>query len=311
MALLATHVERAGFASGTPLAIARCDRSGVIEEHVSGTWPNGPPVTSTDRFYVASLAKQVTGAALALLVRGGSIDPDLPVATYVDGLPPWSASVTPRHLAHHTAVLPPAGEVEAREPGDWTEDFVLGALAELSELSSPPGTTYVYSNLGYVLLARIVAEVSDMPFVQFAATRLFEPLNIEGIGFLTDLAAQPQLSLLGPKLPLIHGDGGLWSTAHAFAQWLHHQNLDTLGIASLVAAPGRLNDGTPVDYGWGLGLRQHRGQPLLIHGGEWTGAAAKAVRSPALGLSIVAMAAGAEFETLNQLVAAVLDDMAR
>lgn len=310
MTPLATLVERAGFALGTPFAIARCDRSGVIEELATGSWPDGHPVTPTDRFYAASLAKQVTGAALALLVRDGRIDPDLPVATYLRGLPPWSAIVAPRHLAHHTAGLPPAGELEARAPGDWTEDFALGALAELRELPFPPGTAYVYSNLGYILLARIIAEVSGMPFARFAATRLFEPLGIDGIGFLADTTTQPQLPLLGPRLPLTHGDGGLWSTAGAFARWLHHGNLDTLGIASLVTAPGRLNDGTPVDYGWGLGLRRHRDQPLLIHGGEWSGAQAKAVRSPALGVAVFGLAAGARFELLNQLVAAALDDSA-
>lgn len=310
MTPLARLVERAGFASETPLALARRDRSGAIEELATGSWPDGHPVTSTDRFYAASLAKQVTGAALALLVRDGRIDPDLPVATYVGGLPPWSAIATPRHLAHHTAGLPPAGELEARAPGDWTEAFALSALAELRELPSPPGTAYTYSNLGYVLLARIVAEVSGMPFARFAATRLFEPLGIDGIGFPAAHAAQPQLPLLGPRLPLTHGDGGLWSTAGAFASWLHHQNVDTLGIAALVTAPGRLDDGTPVDYGWGLGLRRHRDQLLLIHGGEWSGAQAKAVRSPALGVAVVGLAAGARSELVNQLVATALEDIA-
>lgn len=277
MTPLATLVERAGFASGTPVAVARCDRSGVVEELVTGIWPNGRRVAPADRFYAASLAKQVTGAALALLVRDGRIDPDLPIVTYIGGLPPWSAKVTPRQVAHHTSGLPSAGEIEARAPGNWTGDFVLSTLAELHELPSPPGIAYAYSNLGYILLARVIAEVSGMPLAQFAATRLFTPLAIEGMGFLSDPATQPQLPLLGSSLPLTHGDGGLWSTAPAFAQWQHHQNLDTLGIASLVTAPGHLNDGTSIDYGWGLGLRQHRDQPLYIHGGEWTGAVAKAV----------------------------------
>lgn len=307
MTPLATLVERAGFAPGTPVAVARVV-DGAIEEITSGIWPNGQPVTPTDRFYAASLAKQITGAALALLVRDGRIDPDRPVSNYVGGLPPWSATVTPRHLAHHTSGLPPAGELEARMTGDWTEAFVFDALADLAELPTPPGAAHSYSNAGYIVLARVIAEASGMPLAEFAASRLFSPLSLDGIGFTTDLASQPQAPLLGPSLPLTHGDGGLWSTARAFAQWLHHQNRDTLGIADLVTAPGHLNDGAPVDYGWGLGLRQHRGHPLLIHGGEWTGAQAKAVRSPTLGLAVVGIAAGAEFETLNQLVATILDD---
>lgn len=305
---LATMVERAGFAPGTPVAVARVS-GGAIEEFASGTWPSGQPVTPSDRFYVASLAKQLTGAALALLVRDGRIDLDRPVSAYVGGLPPWSASITPRQLAHHTSGLPPAGELEACMSGDWTEAFVFDALTKLAKLPSAPGVAHSYSNVGYVLLARIIAEAGGMPLAEFAAKRLFEPLEIDGIGFASDLAVQPQRSLLGPCLPLTHGDGGLWSTARGFTHWLDRQNRDTLGIAALVTTPGRLNDGTPVDYGWGLGLRLHRGHPLLIHGGEWQGAAAKAVRSPGLGVAIVGIAAGAPFETLNALVGAVLEDI--
>lgn len=309
MTPLATLVERAGFAPGTPVSLARVV-SGIVEDHVTGTWPNGQPVAATDRFYAASLAKQVTGAALALLVCNGRIDPDRPVANYVGGLPRWSATITPRQLAHHTSGLPPAGVLEARLIGDWTEAFVLDALGGLAELPSPPGAAYSYSNAGYVLLARIIAEASGRPLGEFAARRLFERLGIDGIGFVTDPASHLQTPLLGPRPPLTQGDGGLWSTARAFAQWLHHQNRNTLGIASPVTVPGRLYDGSSVDYGWGVGLRQHRSEALLIHGGEWQGAAAKAVRSPALRIAVVGMAAGAEFETLNRLVGATLEDIA-
>lgn len=309
MTPLATLVERAGFVPGTPVAVARVSGDS-LEDYAGGAWPDGRLVLSTDRFYGGSLAKQVTGATLALLVRDGRLDPDRPVSEYVGALPHWSGAITPRQLAHHTSGLPPAGELEADLIGDWTEAFVFDALSHLAELPSPPGAAYRYSNAGYVLLARVIAAVSGLELAEFAATRLFEPLKLEGIGFLKDAAAQPQLPLLGARRPLTHGDGGLWSTIPALAQWMYHQNRGTSGIADLVTAAGRLNDGTPVDYGWGLGLRQHRGEALLIHGGEWQGAAAKAVRSPALGIAVVGMAAGAEFETLNKLVGAVLDDIA-
>lgn len=307
MTPLATLVERAGFAAGTPVAVARVS-GGTIEELALGTWPNGSAVAPTDRFYVASLAKQVAGAALALLVRAGHIDPDRPLTTYIGGLPQWSATVTPRHLAHHTAGLPPAGEIERLAPGDWTEDFALRALRELRELQAPPGSAYAYSNLGYILLARLIAKASGQSFARFARRRLFEPLSIDGMGFETNVVQHPQSLLMGARLPLTHGDGGLWSTANGLAAWLRHQSNDTLGIAGLVETPGRLNNGQRVDYGWGLGLREYKGTPLLIHGGGWTGAAAKIVRSPSLGIAVAGMAAGTDSERLNDLVTAVLTD---
>lgn len=263
---------------------------------------------ASDRFYGASLAKQVTGAAVAILVRDGQLDPDRPVRRYLGELPEWAATITPRQLAHHLAGLPAAGELEALVSGDWTEDFVLGTLAALPGLSATPGTAYAYSNLGYVLLARIVERVSDQPFAAFVDSQLLAPLGIEGMGFAGDIAAFPQCAFMGPSLPLTHGDGGLWSNSQSFALWLHRQNADALGIAGIVETPGRLADGTQVPYGWGLGLRSHRGHRLLIHGGEWTGTVAKAVRCPALGIAVVAMAANCPFQALDRLVEIVLND---
>ena len=130
-----------------------------------------------------------------------------------------------------------------------------------------------------------------MPFATFVQGALFDPLQLSGIAFVGDAApaSEPHLTGLGDVLPLSNGDGGLWTTAAAFADWLDHQNRDTLGLAELLEQPGRLPDGSATDYGWGIGIRSFGGHPLFIHGGSWPGAQAKAVRCPGLGLSIVAL----------------------
>ena len=301
-------IALAGFEPGTPVSLARRDASGAIEDGVAGTWPDGRPVVATDRFYGASLAKQVTGAAAALLVRDGRLDPDQSVARHLTDLPPWAAETTPRQLAHHTAGLPAAGVLEVLAPGDWTEDFAIGAMRGLPGPVTEPGTSYAYSNLGYILLAQVAERVAGMPFAAFVAANLLAPLGLQGMALETQIGDFPQSGLMGPSLPLSHGDGGLWTTSGAFALWLHQQNRDALGIADIVEASGRLAGGADVAYGWGLGLRTHRDQRLLIHGGSWTGAVAKAVRCPALGISVVALAASGQSDTLYRLVDTVLND---
>jgi CubicO group peptidase (beta-lactamase class C family) len=268
-------------------------------------------VRTADRFYAASLAKQITGAAAAVLVREGRLDADRPVAHYLPEMPGWANDITARHLAHHTAGLPAAGVVEPAEES-WTDAFAMAALHRLPQLVSAPGTAYRYSNLGYVLLAHVIARAADCPFPRFAAARLLEPLGLEGLGFAeSDISVFPQADLMGPSKPLTMGDGGLWSTAGAFSRWLHHQNRDTLGVAGMVTAPGKLIGGAEVDYGWGLGLRRRDGQPLFIHGGQWAGCTAMAVRCPSPGIAIAALSSGASMDDLSSLVEAVLDHHVR
>lgn len=311
MAALAALLAAAGLPAGLPAALATVDASGFVDQAVSGIWPGGAPVVAGDRFYLASLAKQVTGAMLAVLVRDGGLDPDAPVAAWLEDLPGWSREVTPRQLAHHIAGLPGAGSVADDVAGDWTGAAALAALRRLETLPLPPGTAYVYSNLGYILLAQLIEAAAGAPFARSVDRRLFAPPGLSGIGFLeTGIGGLPQAPLLGRRLPLSHGDGGLWASAPAFAGWLAAQNRDVLGLAGLVTAPGRLADGRTVDYGWGIGLRRFRGEPLFLHGGDWPGAVARAVRCPTLGVAVVAMAAGASQAQLSPLVAAALEGVA-
>lgn len=300
-------IDNASFGPDVRLQIAACASDGSVEQAVWGVWPDNSPVRPADRFYAASLAKQVTAAAAAILVKEGRLDPDLPVANYHPGLPDWAGRITTDHLVHHTAGLPAAGALEPASD-DWTEPFALAALERLQHLVFEPGTAHLYSNLGYVLLARVIARVAGQPFPSFVQTRLFEPLGLAEMGFTSDpIVDSAQIALMGNSRPLTTGDGGLWSTAGEFSRWLHHQNRNGLGISGLISSPGRLTNGDIIDYGWGLGLRSRDGQPLLVHGGQWHGCVARAVRSPSTGIAIAAMSSGASVTELTGLVDAALE----
>ena len=257
-----------------------------------------------ERFYAASLSKQVTGAAVAVLVQRGLLDVDAPIGAFLPDLPAWRDIVTPRHLLHHLGGLPEPDSLAG--PGHWTSAVAMQRLRESPDLVSVPGTAYRYSNAGYICLAGVVEQVSGQLFAGFVRQSLFAPLGLLDLDF-TDTPTFPQLAGMGPALPLSLGDGGIWTTASAFAGWLDHQNRDTLGLAALVQQAGRLADGTPTDYGWGIGIRAFRGHPYFIHGGGWPGATAKAVRCPELGIAVAALAAGDSTDQLGELVDRVLE----
>lgn len=304
MPQLARLIATAGFEPDLPVSLCMVNSSGRLFQAAAGVWSDGRPVTPNDRMYCASLAKQLTGAAAAVLVRQGRLDPDAPIARYLHSLPEWANYISARQLAHHTAGLPEAGTVEAELDWIWTETEVTEYLGRLHALSYPPGNGHRYSNLGYVLLARLVAAISGDPFADFVSRNLCD--GEEGIGFTSDISAFPQAAYLG-RPPLTQGDGGLWSTAPAYARWLMAQNRDASGVATIVEAPGRLADGQAVDYGWGFGLREYRGERLLMHGGGWTGATAKALRCPALGLAVVVLTAGGDVTKVAALADAALE----
>jgi CubicO group peptidase (beta-lactamase class C family) len=133
-----------------------------------------------------------------------------------------------------------------------------------------------------------------------AEQRLFGPLGMGGTLFWAGPQAAPPggvpLSDQYPA-PLSLGDGGAWTTADDLLRWTHAMNADVLGVADLVQAPGRLNDGTTVDYGWATGIGSEAGRRVYRHAGSWPGIQLLLTRLPECDAAAVVIAVAEEDET--------------
>lgn len=259
--------------------------------------------------YAGSLAKQVTGACSALLESEGALDLESPLADWLPELPSWATPVRVRHLMHHTAGLPATGVVWARmqEAGelDWTSDGVIAALATLDEPQAKPGAGFSYSNVGYICLARVVERAGSLPLGELARQRLFHPLGMSSTVMWSGPESMPPGATagddFGPPFPLSLGDGGLWTTARDLLRWNTALVADVLGVSETLHAPGHLDDGTPLDYAWGVRVHSIAGDRIQSHGGSWDGATARAVRLPDRGASFAILTLDGSIERIMEL----------
>jgi CubicO group peptidase (beta-lactamase class C family) len=148
---------------------------------------SGTPVTDSTLFFVASVTKAFTAAALLRLRDAGHIDLDADVRRYVPALhPPPEGTVTPRLLAAHLAGIRHYREKE-RDADFFAVHFddVRDALARFAgdPYASAPGTAFLYSSYGYDLLAATLQEASGRPFPFLVRTSVFEPLGLEHTRF--------------------------------------------------------------------------------------------------------------------------------
>lgn len=144
-------------------------------------------------FWIASMSKPITGAALMILVDEGKVKLDDPVEKFLpefkgmmvkekgkDARKP-SRPMTVRDVLNHTSGLP------FGSPQETTIDVLPLADAVRSytklPLNSDPGTKYAYSNAGINTAGRIIEVVSGMPYEKFLDTRLFGPLGMKDTTF--------------------------------------------------------------------------------------------------------------------------------
>ncbi|MGZ7046406.1 MAG: hypothetical protein ACXVJK_08780, partial [Candidatus Aminicenantales bacterium] len=109
----------------------------------------------------------------------------------------------------------------------------------------------------------------------------------------------------------VYGNGGLLTTMGDLLVWAENfWNARVLGRERLdeMEAPGRLNDGSAITYGMGLGLGEYRGMRQITHSGSTAGYRAYLVRFPSehAAIGILGNFGGVDGSDLAHKVADVL-----
>ncbi|MBI1248678.1 serine hydrolase [bacterium] len=155
-------------------------------------------VEPTSLFRIASLTKPITSVAVFKLVEQGKVDLDQPIAPLLEldcfsGKPetwdePRLAKVTVRNCLQHTAGFDSAisGDpltLSHRIKAKLNIEFPL-SLEDLLRFSLTrpldfnPGERFAYSNLGFLMLGRMIEKVSGQSYEQFVTKQILEPSGI-------------------------------------------------------------------------------------------------------------------------------------
>jgi CubicO group peptidase (beta-lactamase class C family) len=307
-------VDRAGYRRDEPIVVGIQHGGGPPILLAQGLTLSGEPLGATTLTYAASLSKQMTAACAARLVQQGELDMESALSRWLPQLPAWADAVRLRHLVHHTAGIPADSKIDAflARDADRTTQGIIQALAQFPALDRRPGAEHAYSNAGYVCLAAVVERAAGQPLPDFARRQLFTPLAMANTRYWPGPDPTPSgaAPLVRPHpAPLSLGDGGVWSTAIDLLRWGQALNADELGISALIQTPGRLDDGTPIDYAWGIGVRSHADYRVYRHGGGWLGLRALHARVSDLDLSMVLIAIADHTERRVDLLNSLLDEM--
>ena len=257
-------------------------------------------------YRLASVSKQFTAMAVMLLAQDGKLRYDQPARDFLPELPTAASAVTVRHLLNHTSGL---WDYEVLIPESrttqLTDDDVLALVASKDSLSPPAGTTYCYSNSGYVLLGIITARAGGMPFPELLRTRIFEPLgmratvaHVEGRDTVPHRAhgysprggtfVQTDQSVTSATL----GDGGIYTNVDDMVRW--DQALSGTGLVDAetmahATTPPSLPDGATTEYGFGWFIDTYRGAKRWRHTGETSGFRNAIQRFPDRKLTVIVL----------------------
>ncbi len=195
------------------------------------------PVTADTLFRIASMTKAFTALSILKLRDDGKLALDAPAETYVPELRGWkyptedSPKIRVRELLTHTAGFvtdDPWGDRQTPLP----EEEFTRLLRDGVAFTRPPAMAMEYSNLGYALLGRVIANVSGQPYKEYVQRLLFMPLGMTSTTY--DVATSPtERRALGYRWEdsawkleptMAHGAfgamGGIQTSANDYARWV-------------------------------------------------------------------------------------------
>ena len=200
----------------------------------------GTELNEETLFQVASVAKPFTALGILKLFEKGRINLDVDVNEY---LKDWQLAETEfskkevdsiRRILSHTAGLSGHGFDGYPQDGDFpsTIDVLNGAAASQAiVVDDLPGKNWRYSGGGYVILQRVIEDVTGMPFAKYMETEILKPLGMSNSTFQQPLDSNKYKNVSsahnnqGEVVPgkwynyPEAGAGGLWSTALDLAKY--------------------------------------------------------------------------------------------
>ena len=284
-------------------------------------------ITPATVFDIGSVSKQFTALAVVLLAQDGKLSLDDEIQKFLPEIPRYSSgAVTIRHLLHHTSGLRDYIDVLSwsgiSDEAVTTDADALDAIGRQKSTNFPPGSEFRYSNSGYFLLSVIVRRVSGQTLRDFAATRIFAPLDMTHTQFVDrhEMIVPGKAGSYAPGsggfvLALANweqtGDGAVNTTVEDLVKWERNFETGTVGGAAGIAEMHKttvLTDGKPNTYALGLGVDTFRGLRRVSHGGAWAGYRAHIVRYPDEKLSLISLCnlSNSNPGDLNQRVSVLL-----
>lgn len=281
---IARHMQETG-APGMTLALASRDGLLRISQYGFADIKTAQRVGPQTLFEIGSISKSFVSVALLQAAEEDKVDLHKPITTYL----PWVKiestfpPITPHHLLTHTAGLSGV-------------PLLMRVAARPLRTGWAPGTRFLYSNIGYVLLGFLLEAVDKRPFAESLRKRILAPLGMSAtdptitsstrerlaVGYAPFHADRP-FPLRGriaeaPWLEVAEAAGSVASTpgdmvaylrmllnrgAGPHSRVLSEKSFDLL-IQPAIKAPFRGEDAT---YGYGLWASDVNGHQLLRHTG--------------------------------------------
>jgi CubicO group peptidase (beta-lactamase class C family) len=257
------------------------------------------PLQADSVFRIASLTKQFTSVAILLLVEEHKLTLDEPLhEAWVQCPGPWREITVRQLLSHTSGMTGDLAPLLAQLKTDLTIDQLLAIYAD-RPLLAKPGAAWLYSNVNYWILGKLIEIASGARYADFVTRGVLVPrMTRTRYGSHDDLIegraagyeAGPDGHLRNARYfsaTLGFSAGGFLSTPGDMTVWyaaLGRGDIISRDSIALALTPARTSDGKSTGYGLGWYVEDLDGTPVAHHGGSTFGFESYVFWAPSRGI---------------------------
>lgn len=264
------------------------------------------PNSTETIFNIGSVSKQFTAMGIIILEQKGELSFDDNIRKHLPEMNSIAESITIRHLLHHTSGIRSTPELFGlagwRDGDAITTGDDYRYLCKQTALNFTPGSEFMYSNSGYVLLAKIIESITNKSYSEWMTNNIFSPLEMTNT-FVDEANNQHRINTATPyqqvsqtdfiyteNSSLDIGASNIYSTANDLSKWMNNFNHPTPTWEKAfqrLQTTDDLTNGKENPYAFGVLMDDFEGNNRIQHTGGVPGYLSYAMYYPEEQLTIV------------------------
>lgn len=265
----------------------------------------GIPMETDHVFEIGSMTKQFTAIAILLLEQQGKLHVEDEITKYIPDYPVGPYPITIHHLLTHTSGIKNYTSLKGLNAIATQHLKPLEVIDFFKDepLEFTPGSRFKYSNSGYVILGHIIELVSQQTYEEFIDQQIFSRLQMNhsryadhrnivskrasGYHKKETFVNRRQINFSIP-----YAAGSLMSNVDDMLLWneaIHKHGLIKEDTYRKVFATYTLNNGEPINYGYGWHIKSIKGAQSFEHGGHIFGFKSMGVYLPEQDIYVIGL----------------------
>ncbi|SDQ16037.1 serine hydrolase domain-containing protein [Flagellimonas zhangzhouensis] len=263
------------------------------------------PMRTANVFEIGSMTKQFTAISILMLMEEDKLNLDDEITQYIPDYPTLGYKITIHHLLTHTSGIKSFTSVKGLNE-IATKDMEPMELIDFFKkepMDFAPGEQFKYNNSGYVLLGYIIEKVSGMSYADYVEQHIFKKLGMNSSRY----ASHSKLIInrasgyhkrdgyinsrqISYSLP--YASGSLMSTVEDLLKWneaIKNHTLINAASTQKIFTNYKLNNGNPINYGYGWHITSENDVKGYEHGGSIFGFKSMGVYLPEQDIYVIGL----------------------